>query len=154
MSDINPDTYISQLEAAKGGKIGYRCFSLYYVDNQGNFKEHGVFMYQIGKTLFYEDFMFKRSFLGIELNKKANEEYIKFENSININDIKSVKHVSKKKAVNYCSNPAVEIPKAGILCRLFGKTLVMVEAENGFSMFLDLPINDFKDNIKKIQKEK
>lgn len=154
MADIDSQNYLHQLEESKGGKISYRCFSLYYLDSKGIEREHGVFMYQIGKTLYYEDYMFKRSLLGIDLNKKALDEYVKFENSIEIDNITKILSVSKKKAKAFVSNTSKGIKKANIFDQLFGKILVMVQTKDGFTMFLDLPKQDFKNNIEKAQKEK
>lgn len=154
MSETDKETYIEQLEKSKGGKISYRCFSLYYSDTNGNKKEHGVFLYQIGRTLYYEDFMFSRSLLGIELNKKAQEEYVKFESSVDIDSITEIKLVSMKQADKYCDKTVSSIKKAGFFARTFGKTAVMVNTNRNFAMFLDLPYKDFKNSIINAQKEK
>lgn len=152
MEDTSSEKYIQKLENQKGGKITYKCLALFYADTNKVVRDHGVFLYQVGKTMYYEDFMFKRQLLGIELNKKENEEYVKFESSFDIDDIEKMEIVSKKDALEYCSKGIRNISKAGFFTKTFGSTVLMINLKNGFTIFLDLISKDFIEHIKKENK--
>ena len=88
--------FLRDLEQRRGEPIGYRTFSTFYADSDGNVRDFGVFFYHCKDRFWYEDFEHEPTFLGIKLRpRKSEEKYEKFESSFSPLDVVSIRKVVK-----------------------------------------------------------
>jgi len=93
--------FLRDLEQRRGEPIGYRTFSTFYADSDGNVRDFGVFFYHCKDRFWYEDFEHEPTFLGIKLRpRKSEEKYEKFESSFSPLDVVSIRKVVKSNARN------------------------------------------------------
>lgn len=143
----NGNGLLKELEEKRGGKIGKRTFSLWCILPNGKLYEHGMFVYEIDGTVYYEDFE-KQSIniFGFNIQKKNKEPFIKTEGTFSKNDVERTIKVSKKAAMKYAKsenkNPAV-LKKAGKTVRFFAPCTDAVVLKNGDVYFFELLNNIF-----------
>ena len=150
-ANVSADIYIKQLEEKHQGTISNRFLSLFYGDTAKNIREHGVFMYQIGSTLFFEDFEYKSAILGIKV--ESREPYVKFEGSIDIKDIESVTKVSKGRALRYCKGKTKKTGRRGIFNFLFGETVLMLNFKSREPVFIQVPLKLINNVINSVKEQ-
>ncbi len=91
---------IKDIEARRGAPMGYRTFSTFYADSDGNVCDYGVFLYECEDRFWYEDFEHEASFLGIKIRTRKQDDYKyeKFESSFPMSDVVSTRRVRKSPA--------------------------------------------------------
>ncbi|MDD4082435.1 MAG: hypothetical protein WC162_09100 [Sphaerochaetaceae bacterium] len=142
MEDKETTDFIMEIENRRGGKMKYRTYSTWFADNSGNIREYGVFLYQIDRTFYFEDFEKENRIFGIPLSrkKKNQKEYVKLEGSFKVEDVKSITLVSKNSALGYCQSKNISnLPSpANVFSKLFNRLITMVELEGEKVLFLEL----------------
>lgn len=138
---------LKELEEKRGGKIGRRTFALWTALPSGKIFEHGMFVYEIDGTIYYEDFEKQTmNIFGFTIQKKSKEEFVKTEGSFNKDDVEKTVKVKRSKAINYAKNgtkaPA-SLKKASALARFFSPTVEAVILKNGEVYFFELLNNIF-----------
>lgn len=138
---------ISELEEKHGGKITYRTYAVYYADSNGNVKNHGVLVYQIGDTFHFEDFEEQRAILGIPIKDKV--KYVKFESSFEAKDVKATRLVSRKNADSFCKGYIShdKLRNPGLFTRLFSEMVTELEMADGSYLFFRFMDNTIEKKI-------
>lgn len=135
----DPGDFLKEIEERRGGKIGWRSFSTWFSDGT-NIREYGVFIYEVDKVVYYEDFEHKRTLLGFELPKRKDEPaYEKFEGSFPAAEVRRIITVPRHQVERFLANPARPelLHKAGLLERIFVRLLTMVELDDGRRLFFE-----------------
>ncbi|MBN2860012.1 MAG: hypothetical protein JXK93_07110 [Sphaerochaetaceae bacterium] len=146
--------FIAELEKRFSGTIGYRTYSTWFAASDGIVRSFGVFVFQIGTLLHFEDFERKPSMFGIPLNpKRKKEAYRKYEGTIDVSEIRDISQVSKKRALECVLSEvdSTKIPPATPFQRLFIQLVTRVILNDGTTYFFEL-INH-KEFITSIHKD-
>ncbi len=145
--------FIAELEKRFSGTIGYRTYSTWFASSDGTVRSFGVFVFQIGSLLHFEDFERKPSMFGIPLNPKKNKEpYRKYEGTIDVSEIHDMTQVSKKRAFECVLSEvdATKLPTATPFQRLFIQLVTRVVMNDGRVYFFELiNHNEFITSIQK-----
>lgn len=143
MSDNERATgLLKELEDKYGGKITDRTYALsVYLPNHKPL-EHGVFLFRIGDTFYYEDFEPSDvNILGFKIKKKNPEVYVKTEGSFRKESVKDVVKVSKSYARGYHTKKALGkingIKKAGAITRFFRESTYAIVLDNDDVLFFE-----------------
>lgn len=135
----DPGDFLREIEERRGGKIGWRTFSTWFSDGT-NIREYGVFIYEVGQTIYYEDFERRRNILGFELPKRKGEPpYVKLEGSFKAAEVGRITTVVRRRAERYLCDPSKTalLREAGLFARVFFRLLTMVELEDGRRLFFE-----------------
>lgn len=138
---------LKELEEKRGGKIEKKTFSLWCILPTGKLYEHGMFVYQIGNNVYYEDFEKQTmNVFGFTIQKKKTEDFVKTEGVFPKEDIEKTLKVSKSSAIKYAregrKEPAL-LKKAGPFTRFFRPCTDAVVLKNGDVYFFELLNNIF-----------
>ena len=141
--------FLKEREDRFGGKIVWRGFSLFYGDNNGNLREHGVFVFQIDNRFYYEDFETTPRFLGLPIfsDKKQKSDYVKFEGSFRAIDVRSIDYVKKSSAIDLIKGRTQKVKTASVLGRLLGEVVMSVEFDDGSIKFFEFAGNEFRQLV-------
>lgn len=150
--DDETKEFLDNLENKHGGKITWKTFATWYGCSDSTLREHGVFIFKINDTLYFEDFDKKYAIFGIALtnNKKKKNEYVKMERQIAIADIDNTFRVSQSNAINVVRNTkeASDLKEINLFDKIFKKTVVAVALKNGTHHFFEfMNFEDFKKNL-------
>ncbi|MDY4889724.1 MAG: hypothetical protein SO135_08320 [Sphaerochaetaceae bacterium] len=144
--------FLMEIEACRGGKIGWKTYSTWFSDSS-NIREYGVFFYEINGIFYYEDFERKPSLLGFTLpQSKKTPKYVKLEGSFAGSDVTRILRMSKNRAQSYLEHQEREalIREANLFDRLFKQLVTMVELSDGKRFFFEF-MND-KEFAQVVQK--
>ena len=145
--------FIKEKESQLGSKIGWRTFSTWFGSNKGILREYGVFLCAFDNSFYLEDFERLPTFLGYTIQKKNREKYVRYDMTINANDIKSITIVRKsdaEKTIRSKSN--VPLSKVNKIIGLFAKTVTQVELSTGELLYLELISNkEFEKIVKELK---
>ncbi len=151
--DEETKEFLEDLENKYGGKITWKTFATWYGCSDSTYREHGVFIFKINNTLYFEDFEKKYAIFGIALanNNKKKTKYVKMERQIPISEINKVSKVSQSQALNIIKNykDVSSLKELNIIDKIFRKTVIAVGLKNGTYHFFEfLNIEEFKNIIK------
>ena len=159
MYDDNVKAFIETLEKKRGCPIGWRTYSTFYANSNGIIREYGVFLYEAGNELWYEDFEREPTILGIKLAKSKNSpQYIKFEEGFAIGDVIRTRIVKKKDAQAVAKNfkKDQQVKTANAFVRMFFQCVTEVKLKDGTLLYFELPdktlqqiIEDYTNTSKK-----
>ena len=148
--------FLSDLQARRGAPIGYRTFSTFYADTDGNVRDYGVFLYECEGRFWFEDFEHEPSFLGFRLRIRQSEcKYEKFESSFSPLDVVSLRKVVKAKA-RRCALGEISIDSlrtANPVLSFFRETVYEFRLADGRALFFSLMDRTVPDMITKSQNE-
>jgi hypothetical protein len=139
--DKDAEVFLKGLEEKRRGALTWRTFSTFYANSNGVVREHGVFLYEVNKHFWYEDFEHMPQLFGIPLPKPKNAEpYVKFEADFGPEDVKSLRLVKKSGALSFCKgNKKYEkLKAAGALGRLFCSCVTEIALNNGTVLYFEL----------------
>ncbi|MGX8685741.1 MAG: hypothetical protein ACSW73_02825 [Spirochaetales bacterium] len=88
---------IESLEQEFNGKIRWKSFSIWYADSDSNLRPYGVFLFLIDNVFRFRDYKHVKTVLGFEIKEKNPEEYVPFNGSFNLEDIKFVTKLTKRR---------------------------------------------------------
>lgn len=133
--------FIRGLEEKRGCPVGWRTYSTFYADSNGTVREYGVFLYEAGGRLWYEDFEHEPQILGFKLPKGRNAApYVKFESSFAPQDVADMRFVKKNgaKSVAMGLKPHDRTRTAGPLARFFSQCVTEVRLKDGTVLYFEL----------------
>lgn len=139
--DDDAQVFIAELETRHGGPVGWRTYATWYGNNQGVFREFGVFFYWCEGRFHFEDFERTPSLLGITLKpRRAKAPFIKYEGSFSSADVVLTRPVPKSVAQRTTINSAVSerIREVNLLDKLFRQMVEMVVLSDGTIHFFEL----------------
>ena len=149
--------FLRQLEARRGAPVGYRTFSTFYADTDGNLCDYGVFLYQAADRFWYQDFEYEPSFFGFKIpRRKDDPKYEMFESSFSPLDVVSFRVVAKTD-VRRCAIGSKSFEKlkvANPVLSFFYETVTEFRLQDGRALYFQLIDNTVPDMIMKIKKEK
>lgn len=145
--------FIKEKESQLGSTIGWRTFSTWFGSNKGILREYGVFLCSYDNSFYFEDFERLPTFLGYTIQKKNKEKYIRYDMSINANDIKSITLVRKSDAEKVIRSKAnVPLSKVNSFISLFAKTVTQVELSSGELLYFELiSSKEFEKIVKELK---
>ena len=145
--------FIKEKESQLGSTIGWRTFSTWFGSNKGILREYGVFLCSYDNSFYFEDFERLPTFLGYTIQKKNKEKYIRYDMSINANDIKSITLVRKSDAEKVIRSKAnVPLSKVNSFISLFAKTVTQVELSSGELLYFELiSSKEFEKKVKELE---
>ncbi len=149
--DTDAENFIRDLEEKRGGKVTWRTFSTFYANSKGLVRDHGVFLYEVNERFWYEDFEPSAKILGIPIGKsKHAKPYVKYEDSFGPEEVKSIRKVSKKAALAYCTGHKSyeKLRPANRFCRLFCQCVTEFALKDGTVLFFELMDNTLVNKIK------
>ena len=148
--------FLQDLEKRRGNPIGYRTFSTFYADSDGNVRDFGVFFYQCQDRFWYEDFDHEPTFLGIKLKpRRSDYKYEKFESSFSPLDVVSIRKVVKSKARNCALGYASfeKLKAANPVLSFFRETVTEFRLSDGRLLYFQLIDKTVRDLIEKSKNE-
>ena len=134
--------FLSDIQARRGGaQIGYKTFSTFYADTDGNICDRGVFFYECEGRFWFEDFENEPTFLGFKLPiKRFEQKYEKFESSFSPADVTSIRKVVKASA-RRCARGESSIERlrtANPVLSFFRETVYEFRLADGKVLFFSL----------------
>ena len=148
--------FLRDLETRRGASVGYRTFSTFYADSDGNVRDFGVFFYQCQDRFWYEDFDHEPTFLGIKLRpRRGDYKYEKFEASFSPLEVVSIRKVVKSKARN-CALGYMSFEKlkeANPVLSFFRETVTEFRLSDGRQLFFQLLDKTVQNMIEKYKNE-
>ena len=144
---------IGSLEEKYGTTIGWRVFSIWYGDSDGNIRNYGVLLFRTDDGLFrFHDFKHIPRFLGIEIHPKNELPYVPFDGSFKASDVIEIETVAKKDAAR--SIGSGKLPrKAGPLKRFFREMVTMVRTKDR-TYYFEFPNKEFISLINETKEKK
>lgn len=140
--------FLAEREQRFGGKIVWRAFSLFYGDSEGNIRENGVLVFQIGNTFYYEDFeKTQNNILGIKVEPKNKTEYVKFEGSFKAINVRGIDYVKRSDAINYIKGKTQKVRTVSAAARFFKEVVMSIEFEDGTMKFFEVSGSEFRQLI-------
>ena len=149
--DKDAEIFLKSLEEKRGGPIEWRTFCVFYADSKGKICEHGVFLYEINKHFWFEDFEHLPQLFGFQLPRpKHAAPYEKFEADFGPEAVKEIRIVKKKSAVAFCKgNKKYEkLKAAGAITRLLCQCVTEIALEDGTVLFFELMDKTLENKIK------
>ena len=149
--DNDAEVFLKNLEEKRGGKIDWRTFCMFYADSNGKVCEHGVFLYEVNKHFWYEDFEHLPQIFGFNLPKpKHAEPYVKFEADFSPEVVKTVRMVKEKSAVAFCKGykKYEKLKVAGTFTKLFCQCVTEIALQDGTVLFFELMDKTLENKIK------
>ncbi len=138
--------FIRSLEEKYKGTIGWKVFSIWYGDSNGNIRDYGVMLFQMDDGLFrFHDYKHIQKFLGIEIHPKNEEPYVPFDGSFRAEDVTEIVTVTRKDAARSI-NKGIRPRRANILQRLFSETVSMVCTPRT-TFYFEFPDREFREMI-------
>lgn len=133
---------LKELEEKYGGTITKRTYALSAFLPNTKPLEHGVFLFRIGDTFYYEDFEREDiNILGFTVKKKNKTPFIKTEGSFLLKDVDKVLKVSKNYARSYHLKKSLgkikEIKKANAFIKFFKECTYAIVLKNGDVLFFE-----------------
>ncbi|MFA6935350.1 MAG: hypothetical protein WCR70_08770 [Sphaerochaetaceae bacterium] len=145
MVEEDAKAFISNLEAEKGGKVGYRTYATWFSDGD-NVREFGVFVYLVNGIFYYRDFERKPNILGFEIKKRKNApEYVMLEGSFDKALVRDVYKVTLGEAMRNRPDPR----RANWLARLLFRTVSAIRMDD---KIVYLELIDQREFIKQLDK--
>ena len=86
--------FLKEREAKLGAPMKFRTYCTWFAKLGGERRDYGVFLYTDGRTMVYEDFERDPMILGIPINRKRKEKYVKMEESFPVDSITDVQRVT------------------------------------------------------------
>ena len=146
--------FIKEREERIGGKILYRTYSTWYGRIGREKREYGVFLYSDGRSFIYEDFERDPMILGIPINRKRKEKYVKMEESFPVDSITDVQRVTRKSAERSLEAKRDISRAPGLFGKAFCKLVTKISTADSGVIFVELMDHRaFVDMIRKFQKE-
>ena len=147
--------FLSDLESRRGAPIGYRTFSTFYADTDGNICDFGVFLYECEGRFWFEDFEREPTFLGFKLRTRQDRKYEKFESSFSPLDVVSIRKVAKTSARRCACGelPIDRLRSPNPIMSFFRETVTEFRLADGKAMFFSLIDKTVPDMIAKFKNE-
>ena len=146
--------FIKEREERIGGKILYRTYSTWYGRIGREKREYGVFLYSDGRSFIYEDFERDPMILGIPINRKRKEKYVKMEESFPVDSITDVQRVTRRSAEKSLEAKRDISRAPGLFGKAFCKLVTKISTADSGVIFVELMDHRaFVDMIRKFQKE-
>ncbi len=136
---------IESLEQEFNGKIRWKSFSIWYADSDANLRPYGVFLFLIDNIFRFRDYKHVKTVLGFEIKEKKPEEYVPFNGSFNLEDIKFVAKLTKKKALR-CIAAGKKATASPLIARIFMDTVLLVDTGDK-QYFFQFPDKEFRKLI-------
>lgn len=154
MEEKDVNEFLKEREARLGNPIIYRAYSTWFAEVGRERREFGLLVYSDGKTLVMEDFFRPAAILGYPLStkreKEREENYVKLELMIPVEDITDVSYVSRASAERSIRQQKDVAKKASFFSLAFMKNATCFRTKDR-TFFLELPSHkEFKKvlNIK------
>lgn len=134
--------FLNEKKEKHGDKITFRSFATWFGSNSGLIRPHGVIIYRIKDTFYYEDFEHKKTILGFPLPPTKWERgnpYKKYESSFDLSQIESIYKVNlanANKVINQKLNTRVK--KASPFDLIFRKVVTQIVLKGGEILFMEL----------------
>ena len=134
---------LKDLEDRYNGKITDRTFALSCYLPSKKPLEHGIFLFKIGDTYYYEDFEKEEmNLLGFTIKRKSSEPFEKTSGSFKESDIKRVFKVSRAYARSYHFKAQTgnikAIREASRFVKMFRECTYAVELQDGNVLFFEM----------------
>jgi hypothetical protein len=136
------ENMIEDLEQEFNGKIRWRTFSIWYADSDENVRMYGVFVFLIDNVFHFRDYKHVKTILGIEIKDKHPEEYVPFNGSFRLEDVKNICRVTKKKALK-CIRSGQKATVSPLIARIFMDTVLLVDTGDK-QYFFQFPDKEFR----------
>ncbi len=143
--------FLQELEARRGAPIGYRTFSTFYADSDGNLCDYGVFLYESGGRFWYQDFEHVPTFLGFRLPRRKDDiKYEMFESSFSPSDVVSFMKVTKAsvRACVFGSKAFGKLKRANPILSFFRETVTEFRLSDGRRLYFQLIDKTVQNMIK------
>lgn len=137
---------IDSLEKEFNGKIKWRTFSLWYADSDSNVRPYGGFLFLIDNVFRFRDYKHVKKVLGIEIKDKNPEKYVQFNSSFNLEDVRNVCRVTKRKALR-CIAGRRKATASPLIARIFMDTVLLVDTGDK-QYFFQFPDKEFRKLLK------
>lgn len=154
MEDRDAKEFLLEREAKLGNPIIYKAYSTWFAEVGRERREFGIFLYTDGKTMMIEDFFRPAAVLGYPLGTKREKEreqnYVKLELAIPVEEIKEITYVSRASAESSLRQMKDVAKKASFFSLAFLKNATCVRTKDR-TFFFELPSHkEFKNvlNIK------
>ncbi len=148
--------FLKELEVRRGTPIGYRTFSTFYADTDGNLCDFGVFLYESGGRFWYRDFEHEPSFLGFKLRKRKDDpKYVMFESSFSPLDVVSFRKVVKAsvRACVFGTRAFEKLKKANPVLSFFREVVTEFRLSDGRALYFQLIDKTVQQIIEKTKNE-
>jgi len=152
MQSNEVNNFLNQLENEKGGKITWKTVTLFYGDSEGTIRQHGVFMYRVGNTFWFQDFKNERTILGLKIGRLNNEsEYVKFESSFDRDEIEAVRDIALSNAKKICmkNKTADSVKTISKFGKIFREYVTEIKLKNGKTLYFNFLKNTFENEFKR-----
>ena len=155
MDDIDTKAFLKEREDKLGSKIIWRTYATFFAQLGKEKRNYGVFVYSDGDTINIEDFERVPAIFGIALSsRRKKDEYVKLEISFKIDDIESIRLVTRHSADLSCSKGQDLAKSPSFLGAFFRKLVTEVKMKDGSIFFFELMSHkEFKTWAKNINKE-
>lgn len=152
--DNDAAAFLKALEEKQGGQLTWRTFCTYYADSTGVVRDHGVFLYEVNKHFYYQDFEHTAQIFGIPIPKPKNAKpYEMFEGDFDPADVTTVRLVRKKAAEAFCNGTKKyeKLKPAGPFARLFCQCVTEFALKDKKVLFFELMDKTLNNKITEAQ---
>ena len=116
--DDDAQVFLAELEARHVGPIYCRTYATWYGNNQGVFREYGVFFYWCEGRFYFEDFERTPSILGIAVKSKTPKKpFVRYEGSFASSDVVLTRQSPRALPTGTLTPRKPEDPRGNLLTR-------------------------------------
>ena len=146
--------FLKEREAKLGAPMKFRTYCTWFAKLGGERRDYGVFLYTDGRTMVYEDFERDPMILGIPINRKRKEKYVKMEESFPVDSITDVQRVTRRSAEKSLEAKRDISRAPWLFSKAFCKLVTKISTADSGVIFVELMDHKaFVDMIRKFQKE-
>ena len=139
--DDDAQVFLAELEARHGGPITWRTYATWYGNNQGIFREFGVFLYWCEGKFHFEDFERTSSIMGIVVKpRRPKKPFVKYEGSFSTADVVLTRPIPKSVAHRNIDAKKIteKIREVTFFDKVFRQMVEMVVLSDGTIHFFEL----------------